>query len=122
MFKSLFGIVRTDTLHWLTLLLYDSKTASNADSLVFSSKTPPLFNDGLPGNQHQLRYISMSAENITFESSNYELKEMLKNKKLSIVLTTKSGTVQTIELPKETVDEWIRILKLDLLAEYKKGI
>ena len=124
MFKSLFGLIRTDTLHSISFFVYDdyTKPAKYADDFAFSTKTMPQFSDGYPRDQYQPKATSISAENITYEPTNYELKEMIKNKKLSIVLTTKNGIMQTIEFPKATIDEWAEILNMDLYAEYKKGI
>lgn len=121
-FDNMLGIMKTVTLHDLTLCLMS--TSLNNSPEAFTSKEVPFFIIFNKEVESKLTFKTKSISNniISYEVDNKKLRPLITAERVNLVVPLKNGPTQTIEIPEEILKEWRFIITCNLLDEYRKGI
>lgn len=100
----------------------DGSSTNVKTDMVFSTKTPPkfVFANSNSDKNPPFEITGFGTDSISLSIINKA--SLITTDKLSLILTLKDGTTETIEIPDDVLKDWKYILTCNLVEEYKKGI
>lgn len=121
-FKSFLGVYRTDTNHNMMINIYPQKP-NQAMQKTFTTKATPYFtliNKGV-STDHKLHKSSIGMNYVSFDVENKDLLPMVNAEAVNLIIPLNDGTVKTLAINQDTINEWKYILTCSMYDEYKKG-